>query len=261
MKSLSFKKFIEGTDIFGFERKIREEPPDDSMLMRPIDQFDIELMIDFLSKKKLGKLEIHRPFPNVIQWGSQPGALKLEVDPGYRFQLKKLAADKQGHPRWLTKKLFQLNRCGYGGYEDAVAQEVFEHIQSTSKTNIESPVEDYRDLEKLVENIYNKLKRTAKVIFFPEGIKKLNDDAYILKFGMRGQGLETRDHNRVEQFQIMATYDKDAGTIRICDYKIESPTGRGHSWTIKPSDLDFYALPTQDRDEISEIVAVHLKYY
>jgi hypothetical protein len=59
----------------------------------------------------------------------------------------------------------------------------------------------------------------------------------------------------------MVTYDREAGTIRVTNYNIKSPVGKRHSWKIYPNDLDLYFFPSQDRDEISETVAVHMKYY
>ena len=261
MKSLSFKKWFEAVDIFGFEKEREENPEAGTSMEMPIDQFDIELMMEFLAKKKVGAFNAFSEFHNVMQWGDKPGAIKLEVDTGYRFSVKKLAVDKQGGTRWITKKMFQLNRNGYGGYEDSVAQEIYETIESASKDNIEAPVEDYKDLENLVTNIYSKLKRTSKCIFFPEGIKKLHDDAYIIKLGVRAQGLEARDHQRVEQNQTLVTYDRSQGTIRITNYNLLSGTGRSHEFRINQNDLDVYFMPTQDRDEISEVIAVRMKYY
>jgi hypothetical protein len=258
---MKFKEFYEAADIFGFEPKRIEDNSNNTFLSKPINQFDVELMMDFLSQKRLGVLEPTMPFIHEIRWGNQPGSMKLEVDTGYTFYIKKLGIDKQGNPRWVTKRMLQLNRQGYGGLEDSVAQEVFEQIQKYSTSNIEAPVEEYKDLESLVDNIYKKVIRTSKPIFIPEGIRKLHDDAYIIKFGVRGSGLEAPSQTRVEQNQTMISYDRDAGTIRVTNYNIKSPVGRRHAWKIYPNDLDLYFFPTQDRDEISETVAVHMKYY
>jgi hypothetical protein len=249
------------TDIFGFDRKKEEENPNDSLLTNPIDQFDIELMMEFLAKKKIGTQKGEVGFHNVIQWGNQPGSVKLEVDTGYRFNIKKLGIDKQGNPRWVTKKLFQLNRQGYGGYEDSVAQEVFEQLEQAGADMIEAAPEDYKDLDNLVHNIYSKLKRTAKHIFIPEGIRKLHDDAYIIKFGVKGSGLEARDQHRVEQNQTLVSYDRQQGTIRITNYNLLSKTGGAHEFKINQNDFDAYFFPSQSRDEISEVVAVKMKFY
>jgi hypothetical protein len=261
MNSLSFKKWLEVSDIFGFERDKRAEHPDDFLLTRPIERFDVEEMMELLARKSLGTMKAEITFPNVIQWGNQPGCVKLEVDPGYRFYVKKLGIDKEGNHRWVTKKMFQLNRNGFGGYEDSVAQEVFEQLESAAKSMIEAPPEDYKDLSNLAERIYTKMKRSAKEIFFPEGIKKLHDDCYVIKFGVRGQGLEARNQQRVEQNQTMITYDRHQGTIRVINYNLLSNTGGPHEFRIPPSDFECYFFPSQDRDEISEVVATRMRYY
>lgn len=262
MERLTFKKYFEATDIFGFEPKIVSTTSgEDNLLSKPIKQFNIELMMDLLAKKQLGVFEATMPFLNEIRWGSQPGAIKLEIDTGYTFYIKKLGIDLQGNPRWLTKKTLQLNRQGYGGTEDIVAQEIYEQIERYSTENIEKPSNDYKDLENLVSQIYSKIKKKGKSIFYPEGVRKLNDDAYIIKFGVKGQGLESPSQTRIEQNQTMITYDRESGTIRATNYNIKSPVGGRATWKIYPNDLDLYFFPSQDRDEISETIAVHMKYY
>lgn len=258
----TFKKYFESIDIFGFEAK----RPDESMPTvlpdeEPINRFSIELMMEILSNKKLGLYDGNVNFVNEIRWGQQPGSVKLEVDTGYSFYIKKLGIDLQGNPRWITKKMFQLNRQGYKGYEDSVAEEVFGEVEKCFNEKIESTNKDYKQLESLVDHIYKKLIRDAKPIFIPEGVRKVNDDAFIIKFGVRGHGLESRDQTRVEQNQTLVSYDRENGTIRVTNYNIKSPVGKRHSWKIYPNDLDLYFFPTQDREEISETVLVHMKYY
>lgn len=260
----SFKKWFEATDIFGFDAKRATTERDDNMLSRPIKKFDLELMMELLGRKTIGLYESHAPFISEIHWGYAPGAMRLDVDTGMTFYIKRLGMDREGGKRWITKRMFQLNRQGYGGMEDAVAQEVHEHLVREFEKPMVATLpmgEKYDDLENLVVHAYNKIKRTCKDIFIPEGIKKLNDNAYIMCLGVRGHGVEAQDHKRVEQNQTVVTYDEKAGTIRIFNYNIESPTGGMHKWEIMENDLDIYFFPTQDRDEISECLSVHFKYY
>lgn len=257
----SFKKFVEATDIFGFDKDQSEKEQNDPFLINPIHQFDTELMIDLLSKKSVGTLQPISGFNDEIQWGTQPGAVKVECDTGYTFFIKRLNMDKQGTPRWVTKRAFQLNRNGYGGYEDSVAQEVHEHVSQVFKQNLDAPVDDFDELQELTVHLYGKMKRACRNIFIPEGIRKLSDHAYIIQFGVRGQGVEARDHTRVEANQTLISYDKDHGTIRVTNYNIKSATAGEHSWKIMPSDLDLMFFPSQNRDEVSEAIAVHMKYY
>ena len=260
---MNFRTFFEATDIFGFDAQRATDERDDNMLSRPISQFDLELMMDLLSRKTIGLQEAVVPFVCEIHWGNQPGSMKLEVDTGYTFHIKRLGVDKQGSHRWVTKRMFQLNRQGYGGMEDAVAQEIYNHLVRYSEGLIDSPKEGYgnEDLENLAVHVYNKIKRTAKNVFIPMGIKKLQEYAYILSFEIRGHGVESPDHERVENNQTMLSYDPEQGTIRVTNYNITSRVGGPHSWTLNPILLDLYFFPTQDREEISECLAVHYKYY
>jgi hypothetical protein len=266
MERLRFKRFFEATDIFGFDAEHAGEDADDKINSKPIVQFDLELMMEFLGRKTVGNYEPSKPFINEIIWGKHPrgaivpGAIKLEVDTGLTFYIKKMGVDKLGEPRWVTKRMFQLNRNGYGGLEDSVAEEVHEHIIRAFDSNIDAPKEGYTDLDNLVTHIYNKMKRTSKNIFIPVGIKKLQEHAYVISFEVRGHGVEAQDQKRVEQNQTVISYDQEQGTIRVFNYNIESPMS-GHKWEIMENDLDLYFFPTQDREEISECLAVHMKYY
>ena len=72
--------------------------------------------------------------------------------------------------------------------------------------------------------------------------------------------MESAGQYRVEQNQTLISYDRKAGTIRLTNYNVESPVA-AHTWSIGLNDLDLYFFPSQDRDEISETIAVHMKYY
>lgn len=256
-----FREFLGKTpqELFGIKNSSQKE--DDPPIQYPINGFDLELMMDFLSKKKIGVFSPETNFINEIKWGNQPGAIKLEVDTGFTFFVKKLVFDKEGSERWIAKKAFQLNRNGAGNKEDFVAQEIFERLNIYSDEYIEHSSEEYKDLENLVEFLYKKMISTAKPIFFPEGIKKINDDSYIIKFGVKGQGLEFRNQQRVEQNQTLVTYDKNNGLIRVINYNLLSPTGKAHEFKINQNDLDVCFSPSQSKEEIADVLCVHMKFY
>ncbi len=258
---MQFRSWLEAADIFGFDREKRGESPETSELILPIKQFDVEKMMDLLSRKRVGVFLGEVTFHNSIQWGDNPGSVKLEISPSYTFFVKKLAIDKEGNPRWVTNKCFQLNRTGCGGFEDSVAQEIYESIRMAAESNIEAAVEEYKDLDRLVEAIFRKLKRCIKPIFLPEGIKKLHEHAYIIKFNVRGQGVEARDHTRIEQNQVMVTYDEAQGTIRITDYNLLSKNGRGHEFRIGLNETEMWFMSSQSVESISNAIATKLRYF
>lgn len=259
---MKFKKFIESRDIFGFEPKV-SDAGGDGMFEKPIHQFDLELMMEYLSHKSIGANEPYSKFMNEINWGSLPGSIKLEVDTGYTFYIKKLGIDRQGSPKWVTKKMFQLNRQGYGGMEDAIAQEIYQKLETASEGAYDGPQEGFSDddLKSLVLHLYEKSKHVMKNIFVPMGIKKLQENAYVFSMEVRGGGCETQGQRRIEQNQTTVTYDKSQGTIRVFNYNVESPVGGPHKWEIMENDIDLYFFPSQSREEISDCLAVHFKYY
>lgn len=256
---LTFKQWLETAD-FGFESKTKDEPLHNELDNKPIKGFDTELMMEYLSKKKLGKYDPYVRFINEIQWGGKFGAVKLEVDSRMTFYIKKMGFDLEGSRRWITKKTFQLNRNGYGGHEDSVAQEIYGEIKRVFTSGTEGPKNEYK-LEPLVLNISNKLKKVAQPKFVFEGIKRLSDDCYQVVFSIANHGVEAPNHRRVEQNVTEVSYDKARGTIKATNYNIESPTGGPREWKVMPSNVELFFFPTQDRDEISENLAVRFKYY
>ena len=258
---MKFKQFFEATDIFGFDADRAGDKPDDNMLARPICQFNLELMMDLLAKKNIGNKRPHMKFVNEMSWGNETGDMRIFVDTGYTFYIQKRGKDKLGESHWITKKIFQLNRQGYGGLEDIVCNEIHDELVKAHESPIDSTINDYNDLENLTQKIYNKMKKVMKHIFIPEGIKQLSDNAYIIKLGVKGHGVQEMDQRRVEQNQTLVSYDPERGTINITNYNLSSRVGGPHDWKIGTKDLDVMCMPSQSRDEISEIVAVNMKYY
>lgn len=256
---MRFKQFSEYADIFGFDSK---KPPSNPFEdQNPVYPFDIELMSQFLSRRKIGLFESNINFMNEVQWGDRYGAIKLNVDPRFTFHIRRLGFDLDRSPRWVTKKLFQLNRQGYGGYEESVAGEIYDEIERIFNYPLEVPTADFQKLEDLTMHITTKMRRTAKPYFVFEHVRKLNNDNYIIKFNVGSQGVEAPDHQRVEEVLTQVMYDRQAGMLRVTNYKVESKVGGPRSWTLKPSDLDLFFFPNQDRDEIAEAIAVRWKYY
>lgn len=262
---MDFKQFYEAVDIFGFEsgRDRAEDDKYSELENYPIRQFDVELMMKLLLRKKLGLHEAdYSGFMNEITWGGdRPGAIRLEVDTGYTFYIKRLNYDLEGNKRWATKKMFQLNRRGLAGYEDIIANEIHEHIGRFHEYEIDYPIKEYDELEKLTHKISQSMRRTGRPIFIWRGIKKLNENCYHIIFELRAGGVETQDQQRVEQNVTQVSFDEHTGTIRVNNYNIESPVGKDRKWEIMPDDINLYFYPTQPLDEIADTMAVHFKYY
>jgi len=259
---ITFKQFFEGMDIFGFENKPPAHTPESDT--NPIRGFDLELMMKYLLGKKVGLQEAdYSGFMNEISWGNRPGSVKLEVDTGMTFFIKRLGTDLEGQNRWVTKKMFQLNRRnGMAGYEDMIANEIYTHISKIgTEGEVDRPMREFRDTERLTWHIADVMKRTAKPVFIWKGIKKLDEQVFQILFEVRGQGLEAPDQQRIENNVTQVSFLENEGVIRLMNYNIESAVGGDRSWTQKPLDLDVYFFPTQTKEEIGNCMAVHFKYY
>lgn len=262
---MNFKAFYEAVDIFGFDtgRDAADDEKYSELENYPIRQFDIELMMKLLLRKKLGLHEAdYSGFMNEISWGGdRPGAMKLEVDTGYTFYVKRLNYDLEGNKRWATKKMFQLNRRGLAGYEDIIANEIYENIENLSGYEIDYPQGDFEGLEKLTYKISQAMRRVSNSVFMFRGIKKLSENCYHIVFECRAGGVETQDHKTVDGNVTQVSFDEITGTIRVNNYNLESKTGRERKFEVMPSDVDLYFFPTQPVNEICDCLAVHFKYY
>lgn len=255
----SFKQFIESKDIFGFDKDIQQEKKPEYNDY-PIRRFNIEEMMEYLAGCKLpGKNpQIHQV--NEIRWGDQIGAVRVKIGTTLQVEVDKLCSDLKGNPTWVTKKFYQINRAGYGTFEKNVAEELFGEVERIDKEEIDAPKKEYAELPNLVVGISNKLRTTAKEIFVYEGIRKVNDNNYIIKFGVRGHGVEARDHQRVIENLTDISFNKKTGKIRVINSNVKTNVG-GHNWKLTPADQDWSFMPTQTKDEIIEVISTNMKWY
>ena len=259
MENMNFKTWVERTDIFGFEKDL-DRPPEAKEKETPLKRFNIEEMTDFFMEMPLSAKNPHLKYANEVIWGENVGAIRVKVGPTLQLMIDKLCTDLQGSPIWVTKKFYQINRAGYGGYERNVAQEVFGEVERIDKEEVDAPKQEYRELANLTVGIANNLKRLAKDIFVFDGIRKVNENNYIVKFGLRGQGVEARDHQRVIENLTDISFDRNTGKIKVINHSIKTKVG-GHFWKLTPADQIWNFMPTQPREEIIEVISTNLKWY
>lgn len=249
----------ENKDIFGFEKyqKLEKKKPEDE---KPINRFNVERMMDSLSLHEVGAKSPYVRFSNEMHWGKGHGAMRVWLGTGLNIMIDRQGIDLTGTPRWITKRIYQIDPSGYGGYEEAVAQELMDEIKKIDETQLDSPKRDYDDLEGLVASMASTIRRTAKDVFIFEGIRKVDANNYIIRLGLRGHGVEAQDQQRVEENQTHVSFDRDSGTLRVLNYNIESSKAQ-HEWAIMVTDTDLNFFPTQTREEIVETIANTLHWY
>jgi hypothetical protein len=258
----NFTTWLENkVDIFGFEKDIqRKEQQKRNVKETPVESFNVESMMDYLLEMKLPGKNPSMRFTNQIQWGENVGAVKVKMGTTLQLMIEKLSTDLEGNPTWVTKKFYQINRSGYGGFEHRVAIEVFGEVEKIDKILLDSPKNEYKDLPGLVIGIASQLRRSANDIFIFDGIKRINDKNFIIKMNIRASGLEARDHQKVIENLTDISFSEKTGKIRIMNSCVKSKTG-GSQWKLTPNDIDMYFMPTQNKDEIVESISTYLKWY
>jgi hypothetical protein len=267
MTDFSFKNWLvnEWAD-FGFEDERKIPAGRDTRFYTainpdaPIDRIDIEQIINRLGGLHIKGVKGRVKFVNEVFWGRGPGSMRVKIHPDLHVEVSRMAHDLEGTPVWLTKRLYLINRAGYGGHEEFIVQEILGQVEMIKDLPVDSPKKDYHELENLVVAMSNKMRKVARGYFLFENIKKLNDNQYIISFSVRGQGLEAPSQRRVVANQTLVTFDENAGRIRLTNKNIETNVG-GHKWDIMPPDTDVNFFPTQPRDEIVEVIATTMRWY
>ena len=255
---LTFREYAN----YGFEKKPSTEEISDSIDRElPIHKFDVEEMCTYLAMRKLGPHSAKATFVDCIVWGEEVGAVRVRVNSQFQILVEKRGIDLNGTTKWICKKNYQINREGYGGFEDAVANELFEEVQDVYDQPLDAPAADYKDLERLAIKIAHRLEQSARQIFVFENITKINNNRYIVVLGVRGQGVEAPQHMRVEENLTEVLYDEKAGCIRVFNTNVESPVGKEHTWSLSTADQDFWFFPSQDMNEMVDAVVLPIKYY
>ena len=152
-----------------------------------------------MAQHQLGELEPDRKFIDNVQWGQGVGSIRLRFGTKFYVIIERMNYDLKGQPVWLTKKTFNMNREWFAGKEEVIAEELLKELNKIIGGPLDAPIDNYSDLERLVTTI---AQRTSAVVNDPlyfDEIRKLNDHEYILKFDVRGHGLQAPNQRRVEQ--------------------------------------------------------------
>ena len=261
MVHIKFQEWMlrEFRDVFGFDRDIRPQKKDKSS-ERPIKQLDIENVVNTLSEYNLPTRQGIAKFINEVQWGEDQGAIRVRVGTGMNFFIERISVDLEGIPQWITKKIYQVDQTGIGGKEDTIIQEVFDEVKILDEKPMDSAKREFKEIENLVGNMAGKIRRTAKDVFVYEGVRKLEENDYVIRLSVRGHGQLSREGWVVKENQTHVVFDQKKGLIRVVNYDVANQR-EGRNWVIRPSEVDVYFCPTQSREEISEAIATTLHWF
>lgn len=261
---MNFKLWIEEyKDVFGFDVdcKIKEIIPLDD---KPIKPFKVNEMMDRLCQQQLSTLESYQKFSNECQWGTNVGSIKVAVGSKFTVFIERLIKDLEGNSKWITKKVFKINTDEFKGYESNVADAIFEEVVKVSKEGLDSPNKKYDILYDLIETIVDDFKEKGHKFFVYQGIKKINENNYILQFAVRGSGLgvlvKKKSESRVNEVIIDVSFNEKTGLLHVIETTVQT-SDEGLSWDLAPSFFEGFYTPTQNNQEITDTIMTSLIYF
>jgi hypothetical protein len=260
MKNINFKKWIikEGKDIFGFDKEIN--PIDQNISDDPIWGTNIERLSEELSDITIGNKEGSLISSSQVVWGEGQGSLKVIINPDLVVEIKILNRDLQGQNVWITKKVLVLNREGSGGYEEEIKNVILDELVEINKLPLYKIDVNNVNMKRLAEKLSFNIQKVCRPYHYFEGIKELDENNYIIRLGVAGQGVLARDQYRIIENQTLVNFDENTGLIRLLNYNIGTEV-TGHAWRTRPSDKDMYFLPNQPEEEISSAIRMAMKWY
>ena len=262
-KHLNFKEWAS----FGFgEKKLHDTEGGTKAITGhgPIDIIHSSKIIsEILDSPAIGNLRLNQKFSNLIEWGSEVGALQLQLTPlgSYKVITRRKIADATGHIDWICKKIFPLEEGYHNTREEIYASEIHDYLTSLNETMIDKAKTDFNGFNKLSLKLFGAVRNSYQsYCMFPIGMLKKNEHYHKYIFEFRGHGVESPTSGRAEQFNIDFYWDAKKGLLRCWGYNIDSTT-RQHSWKVQPSEWDENFAPTQEPKEIIDaVVKIFMTY-
>jgi hypothetical protein len=263
MRDYSFNYWLSEFADYGMDKtkEIKDKVDDGD---KPLMPLNIEYVVKYFKNKTLGnKPTTYNNFFGEVQWGHEAGAVKLSFNPfgGMRATLRKLTHDMQGEPVWICKKAVEVNNL-YDDHPDNLTYKLEEMLIEMDQENIDGPIHDFQELERIVIQLASVLRRsTTQRIFIYEGIRRIEEKyKYLIHFGLSGLGLQARGQKRVDQFAVHVEYSQDTGLIKITGTPLGDKIDK-HRWLYDTSTFVEYFSPTQNENEILSSVLVCFNTY
>jgi hypothetical protein len=262
VRNYKFKHWLEYAD-FGLDisQKSREKKTlrDDDQGEAPLTPLDIGYVINCLKKSAVGtKWSTPNDFFGELQWGDGSGALRLEFNPpASRIVVRKLIYDVDSQPTWICKKVVEIQNL-YDKHPDSLTALLFGVLEEVDHEGLDSPVNDFEGMQRLVIRIAGKLRsRNTQNVFVYEGIRMVKENKeYIIHWGVTGMGRQARGQRRIDQFAVHCTYDPKFGTVKVSGTEIGGKLDN-YSWYYdQPSNFCETFVPSQGEDEIATMVLV-----
>lgn len=263
---MKFRTFLEEfKDIFGVEAELRTPDKPKMLDEKPIQAFNSTEMMEHLASLKAGT-HPHgfQDFSNTVQWGTNPGAVRVRIGSQYTVYVERLLVDLDNNHVWTTKRVFRINVDGYKQYAEAVGDAIHDEVDKIIVTGMDAPQRRFNDVHELAEELAEAMQSYANDMFVFDQIRKVTDNNSLLVYVVKGGGVgalqNPRSQGRINQIVSDISFNEATGLIRIMNTSVQTGD-EGVSWHIMPSFFEGMFAPTQDRKEIAEAVVTSMKWF
>lgn len=265
MTSFAFKEWMGLRDIFGFEKEIVQAQQPQKIDDLPVQRLCLSDVMERLSQNTLIMGLPKSRFMTEMQWGNQPGAVRVVWTPRLNVKVQKLHHDREGNNVWVLKKYFFVNDRDFAGQEDVVADEVFEQVKMVANEQLDAVMEQGEfKFENIVYSLAAKMRQQDNDTIDFQGVKKLNENEYDLSFYIRGGGQGTmygpKGQRPALALIVKMGYNENTGLIKAIAELIQGVDDTSN-WTIQPAEFEEVFLPTQSKNEIITAITTALKWF
>lgn len=265
MTQFNFKEWIGLRDIFGFEKEINQAQATGKIDDLPIQTLTLSLVMERLGQNTLPMGMPKSRFLSEMQWGNQPGAVRVVWTPRLNVKIQKLHHDREGNNTWVLKKYFFVNDRDFAGQEDVVADEVFEQVKLVANEQLDAVMESGEfKFENIVWSLAAKMRQEDNETIDFQGVKKLNENEYDLLFYLRGGGTGTmygpKGQRPALALIVKMAYSENTGLIKAIAELVQGIDDTS-SWAIQPAEFEEHFLPTQSKNEIIAAITTALKWF
>ena len=266
--------FLEFAD-YGFERKkyiskkAYQDIESNTDEAPPWKMFNVE---DFFEELK-GLVEADnkrsvKVWHEELGWIDNGSIIDVNINPfgSLRITTRKSIKDLNGKDTRLCKHVLDITDHALAKIEGDnkeinIANQIYSKIKEFNQNNIDYPIKEYKNLNKLAQELFNTTKvKYPEYIMFPVKMLEMNNNYYKLVFEFRGAGQGVPGRSVGRQFDIDLTFDKEKGLLRCWGYDIDSKFRKNHYY-VQPCEWNEYFSPQENnKNIISMIITTFMTY-
>lgn len=254
---------------YGFEKqsvknkKISDQIQSNTEDAKPWKMFNVEKFLNELKNLVVAdKKTTTKIWSEELDWIDNGSVIQVNVNPfgSLRITTRKNIKDLIGNDTKICKHVFDIDDY-HIEQETNIANQIYDKIKEFNQKNIDYPVQEYNNLKKLAQELFNATKsRFPNYIMFPVKMMEMNNNYYKLVYEFRGAGQGVPNNSVGRQFNIDLVFDKEKGLLKCWGYNIDSKFKKNHYY-VQPSEWNEYFSPKESNNNIIAMIITTFMTY